>query len=599
MRSAFAAFIGVPVSEVDERDIPVVAIAGSGGGYRAMLNTLGALSAAHRLGFLDCVTYLSGVSGSCWALGAIYSGVAGSVDPDSAAAHVRDRIQTSYLDTATFDALINPPTNKHLQSGIIRKAAGPAGMVSLVDVYGTLISSRLFVPSNVRSLDPRWLSMHHFRLNVDAGTLPLPIFCAIQYATPPEQVQALKEVRQEKDKSGTLKEKGDLSRQEGHLEEQTRFLWYEFTPYEIGCDEIGAWIPSWALGRQFESGRNIERRPEISFTILMGIFGSAFCASLKLYFNEIRPTLQALPIQLIKWLEEIITDNERDLELIHPVFPDQLPNFLKGLDGQLRDGSPPDITERNSLAFMDAGADLNIPYYPLLRRNVDCIVALDASADSQDLWFTRAEDMAARRGLRTWPRGAGWPAQVQSADPTPGSGERAGNPSSAEEASNVKLARTQESALAKQTDKQEMTERRNLPEATDEGQPRAPPLSTCEVWIGSSRADETASCRLDDLDEETLLRRDGLGVVYIPLMPNDRAAPGFDPFVVSTWRREVSSTESDQLLTVSAANFSESKDKLTRLLRAVWVRKKTERKSKEKKERLRRIRRRFREHFQL
>ena len=28
-------------------------------------------------------------------------------------------------------------------------------------------------------------------------------------------------------------------------------------------------------------------------------------------------------------------------------------------------------------------AELNLPYYPLLRRNVDCIIALDASADSQ------------------------------------------------------------------------------------------------------------------------------------------------------------------------------------------------------------------------
>ena len=36
-------------------------------------------------------------------------------------------------------------------------------------------------------------------------------------------------------------------------------------------------------------------------------------------------------------------------------------------------------------------AELNIPYYPLLRRDVDCIIALDASADSQDLWFTKAE----------------------------------------------------------------------------------------------------------------------------------------------------------------------------------------------------------------
>ena len=28
-------------------------------------------------------------------------------------------------------------------------------------------------------------------------------------------------------------------------------------------------------------------------------------------------------------------------------------------------------------------AELNLPYYPLLRRSVDCIIALDASADSQ------------------------------------------------------------------------------------------------------------------------------------------------------------------------------------------------------------------------
>ena len=41
--------------------------------------------------------------------------------------------------------------------------------------------------------------------------------------------------------------------------------------------------------------------------------------------------------------------------------------------------------------FTRFSAELNIPYYPLLRRKVDCIIALDASADSQDLWFTRAE----------------------------------------------------------------------------------------------------------------------------------------------------------------------------------------------------------------
>ena len=50
--------------------------------------------------------------GSCWALGVLYSGVAGSYTPRDAAAHAKERIQTSYLDMETLDALVKPPTNK-------------------------------------------------------------------------------------------------------------------------------------------------------------------------------------------------------------------------------------------------------------------------------------------------------------------------------------------------------------------------------------------------------------------------------------------------------------------------------------------------------
>ena len=56
---------------------------------------------------------------------------------------------------------------------------------------------------------------------------------------------------------------------------------------------------------------------------------------------------------------------------------------------------------------------------------------------------------------------------------------------------------------------------------------------------------------MDDLDEDALLQRDGIGIVYIPLAPNESTVPGFDPFVVSTWRREVSSHESQALLDVA------------------------------------------------
>ena len=85
MKASFAKLMGVPESEIDERDLPIVAIAGSGGGlwghvipagigidtakrsgYRAMLNTLGSLAAANSNGILDCVTYTAGVSGALY-----------------------------------------------------------------------------------------------------------------------------------------------------------------------------------------------------------------------------------------------------------------------------------------------------------------------------------------------------------------------------------------------------------------------------------------------------------------------------------------------------------------------------------------------------
>ncbi|TBU41999.1 FabD/lysophospholipase-like protein [Dichomitus squalens] len=599
MRASFAKLMGVPENDVDERDLPIVAIAGSGGGYRAMLNTLGSLTAAKSTGVLDCVSYTAGVSGSCWALGILYSGVAGSTIPSDAAAHAKDRIATSYVDIETLDALITPPTNKYLLTGLLRKAVGEAGAVSLVDLYGTLLSYRLYVPSDLTRLDPRHLSLHFFRRHIDDGSLPLPIFSAIQNVHPTqEQANVLKALEEARSRSVDSDRSNLLQREQESLARSIRWLWYEFTPYEIGCDEIGAWIPSWGLGRRYMYGKNIERKPETSFTILAGIFGSAFCASLKHYFREVEPALRVLPLQLYNWLADIITENEHDLGLIHPVLPDQFPNFLKGLAGQLRDGSPPDITEQEYLSFMDAGAELNIPYYPFLRRNVDCIIALDASADSQDLWFSRAEELAAKRGLRTWPKGATWPTRVFSGDTGGQKSEQAPEyEASTPESANLKLAQTQEAALAKQTDKEDSTEARALP--TDSSEPDARPqsLSSCEVWIGSSTSAEEMSTRLDELDEAALLQRDGIGVVYIPLIPNVRRVPGFDPLSISTWRREVSTEESQKLLDVAEGNFEDSREKIVRLLRAVWMRKRMDRQRREWEERLVHVRRQLGGHL--
>ena len=54
---------------VPEKDVPTIAFVGSGGGYRAMLFTLGGLTGFDMAGLLDAFTYVVGLSGSTWAIG--------------------------------------------------------------------------------------------------------------------------------------------------------------------------------------------------------------------------------------------------------------------------------------------------------------------------------------------------------------------------------------------------------------------------------------------------------------------------------------------------------------------------------------------------
>ena len=75
------------------------------------------------------------------------------------------------------------------------------------------------------------------------------------------------------------------------------------------------------------------------------------------------------------------------------------------------------------------------------------------------------------------------------------------------------------------------------------------PLSACTIWMGSSTGPQE-STPLEKLEEEDLMRRDGIAIVYNPLIPND-VAPGFDPMDVSTWLFSMEKKDSEKLLKVA------------------------------------------------
>lgn len=140
----------------------------------------------------------------------------------------------------------------------MRKAASHVGNASLVDLYGTLVSSRLLVPNDLARLDARSLSLYHFKQYVDNGSMPLPIFTAIfhgksvanetpfvslvklNFAEIPASLEKPLADTQKKQHQAVDEDRKEVLRQEEEeIQELSSWLWFEFTPYEVGSDRLG------------------------------------------------------------------------------------------------------------------------------------------------------------------------------------------------------------------------------------------------------------------------------------------------------------------------------------------------------------------------
>ncbi len=63
------------------------------------------------------------------------------------------------------------------------------------------------------------------------------------------------------------------------------------TPYEIGCDELAAYVPTWGFGRKFEGGASVTGLPEQSLSLLIGLCVSAPAGPLSSYLATIQRNL--------------------------------------------------------------------------------------------------------------------------------------------------------------------------------------------------------------------------------------------------------------------------------------------------------------------
>lgn len=342
--------------------------------------------------------------------------------------------------------------------------------------------------------------------------------------------------------------------------------------------------------------------------LLMGVFGSAFCATLSHYYREVRPLLQSLTG--FATIDQMISGHNKDLSRVHPIDPATIPNFTYGMpEGQLRRTTPTSIYRNEYLHLMDAGMSNNLPIYPLLRpgRNVEVIIAFDASADVRtDNWLSVADGYARQRGIKGWPLGVGWPKAGESTGQVARELDESESVSAAEAALRLAGAQADQAARRREAgvDEGEAEGARRF----ESGEDAAGELGYCTVWVGTTQERSLGGAdappppkarALGDGDGDAwhLMEPDaGIAVVYLPFLKNNKVE-GVDPGAsdyMSTWNFVYTPEQVDKVVALAKANYDESREKIRRTVRAVYERKRTTRLEREESLRAERERREMR-----
>lgn len=542
VKDAFCRYLGLDAAEVHIDDVPIVAFGGSGGGYRAMLGLLGYSHGMKQSGLWDLLTYVAGVSGSCWSLAAYYTWADASME--AVIEHCKRRLSPYHplSPEAIRDVLHSPGGPTTTIGPIVQKHHSGLHTVAM-DLYSVFTTGHLFLRSDP-NIDPKgmgvrkevagyhdqWYKWSSAQRYINDGTEPLPILTAIRHERP-------------------WKDWADAEHPFVHADPHTKeqqeasdawFNWFELSPIEVGCDELEAWVPTWAFGRPFERGQDVMQLPEQSLALLLGLCTSAPAGPLTSYLATIKRSLPSGFIgNSIQDMAKGITrlwgrEGTEEFQGHHPLHAVNEHNFMFHLTkSEAREQPSPPVENSPRIHLIDSGMDNNCPTYVMLhpRRYVDVVLNMDASSDVlKDSFQERVDQIASRRSLRFARR---------SPKPKP-------DPES-DKANQFK------GLYAQIYDGNILVDR---PEKVVDSYGHTvtnPPAPPC-------------------LHKSTM--------IYMPLLPNETAVPDFDPSTAKfsgsynlVWTPE----QVEMLITVCLANFADSEDNIKDVLREAWLKKRKQR----------------------
>uniref|UniRef100_A0A8C0EIV1 Phospholipase A2 n=1 Tax=Bubo bubo TaxID=30461 RepID=A0A8C0EIV1_BUBBB len=343
--------------DLQDHEVPVVAVMTTGGGTRALTSLLGNLLGLQKLDLLDVVSYITGSSGSTWTLSHLYQSADWShKDLSRPIGEVRRHMTKCKLSCFSLESL--KYYDKELK---LRKQEGY--QISSVDFWGLLLEKAL----------SDGVALSDERQALGQGQNPLPIYMILN-----------------------IKEDYSLS----EFKE-----WVEFTPYEVGFLKYGAFIRAEDFGSEFFMGRLMKKLPESRICFMKG----DITVSKQQLFHFLYPSEgdETSPPARSHELETYLVTPECGIMgiirqvLTERVMVSKFYNFLKGFQvhneylqsksfciwkDTVLENFPNQLTEAAKfMCLADTAGYIDISYPPLMRpeRKVDVVLHLNYSSGSQ------------------------------------------------------------------------------------------------------------------------------------------------------------------------------------------------------------------------
>jgi hypothetical protein len=352
----------------------------SGGGNRAMIGSLGLLSAAAQTKFLDATLYLAGVSGSTWTIipyvcqQAILrkNSMQAVVDLEQYfSSALSSGIHFCYENHCTMGLLPLTQYDEFFKDLMKRYAYNQD--ISLINLYGPLVANQSLGFLGDRALEICWSD---FANEVLLGTTPLPICTA------------------------AFKDNSD------------DYAYFEMSPFESGNKLLG-YIPTQYLGSPFKNGiLDIDNIcPEQSIAFYMGVYGSAFAVvAQEVYNSQITKNRSIDPLLFLFEPSAIKKYNPYKSWNLFAEFSitSKIQNIIKSLCAQSSDNiyafvhnyNPQAVGGKNNLGIFDAGIGCNFPISVFLdrpERTMDLIILYDSNNGSSDV--KKVYDYALANGI--------------------------------------------------------------------------------------------------------------------------------------------------------------------------------------------------------